>query len=286
MKEENHKSHKWYKILLFCFFFILSIFLYTRYIGTTKITIKENKIINASLPEAFYGYKVVQLSDIHYKTTIGRKELEKVVNKVNKIKPDIIIISGDLLDDNTTYTDNDTNNIINILNKIECEHKYIITGEDDGNELFKTIVDKIDFKLLDNDYEVLYNENYEPITIGGLSTSSDGRSSTDKILSIDEAIAKNDSKYNILVIHEPAISEEINTSNYQLILAGHTHNGQVNIPGIKSFFMPDSKNSSYTELYYDLNGTDLYISPGLGTSNIKARLFNNPTINLYRLTNK
>ena len=80
--------------------------------------------------------------------------------------------------------------------------------------------------------------------------------------------------------------KDINTSNYQLILAGHTHNGQINIPGIKKLFMPDNANASYTELYYDLDGSDLYISPGLGTSNVKARLFNRPTINLYRLTNK
>lgn len=286
MKENNHKSHKWYKILLFCFFSILSIFLYTRYIGTSKITIKETKIINSNLPDAFYGYKIVQLSDIHYKITIGRKELEEVVKKVNKIKPDIIVISGDLLDSNTTYTDNDINNIVSILQDIKCEHKYIITGEDDNKKKFKTIVDKIDFKLLDNDYEVLYNEDYDPIIIGGLSTSSDGRSSKDKISTIDEAIAKYETKYNILVIHEPAINEDINTSNYQLILAGHTHNGQVNIPGIKSFFMPDSANASYKNLYYNLDNTDLYISPGLGTSNVKARLFNRPTINLYRLTNK
>lgn len=284
MKEESHITHKWYKILLFCFFLILSIFLYARYIGTTKITVKEIVVNKTNLPNAFYGYKVVQLSDIHYKTTIGRKEFEEVVKKVNKYKPDIVVISGDLLDSNMNYTDNDINNIINNLNDIKCKHKYIITGEDDNSDTFKNILEKIDYKLLDNTYETLYNEDYEPITIAGLSTSSEGQSSKDKLASIEEAIDKNESKFNILVIHEPAIVEEINKEYYSLIMAGHTHNGQINIPIIKDFFMPDRANASYKDLHYEYDNTDLYISPGLGTTGMKARLFNRPTINLYRLT--
>ena len=284
MKEESHITHKWYKILLFCFFFILSIFLYARYIGTSKITVKEVIVNNPNLPNAFYGYKVVQLSDIHYKTTIGRKELEEVVKKVNKIKPNILVITGDLLDSNITYTDNDINNIITNLNNIECEYKYIITGEDDTSDTFTKILDKLDYKLLDSNYEVIYNEDYEPITIAGLSTSSEGPSSKDKLASVEEAIEQNGSKYNILIIHEPAITEEIDTNKYSLILAGHTHNGQINIPIIKDFFMPDRANASYKDFHYELGNTDLYVSPGLGTTGMKARLFNRPTINLYRLT--
>lgn len=283
MKEESHITHKWYKILLFCFFLILSIFLYARYVGTSKITVKEVSVSNSKLPDAFYGYKVVQLSDIHYKTTIGRKELEEVIKKVNKTKPDIVVISGDLLDSNVTYTDNDINNIINLLNDINCERKYIITGEDDKSDTFTKILDKLDYKLLDNNYDVIYNEDYEPITIAGLSTSSEGPSSKDKLANVEEAIEKNGSNYNILIIHEPAISEEIDTDKYSLILAGHTHNGQINIPVIKDFFMPDRANASYKDFHYELGNTDLYVSPGLGTTGMKARLFNRPTINLYRL---
>ena len=286
MEGNNTKKSKWFKILLFFFFLILSILLYSRYIETTSIIVKENKVVNSNVPEAFYGYKVVQLSDIHYKTTIGREELENIVKKVNRIKPDIVIISGDLLDSNTNYTDNDINNIIKILNNVDCEHKYIITGEDDLNDLFSHIIEKVDFKLLDNTYDIIYNGDYSPILVGGLSTMSDDKNANEKVSDIEDAISTYDTKYNILIIHEPAIIEDINYSNYQLVLAGHTHNGQINIPGIKSLFMPDSNNSSYTDTYYKKDNTDLYISTGLGTTKIKARLFNKPTINLYRLVNK
>ena len=86
-------------------------------------------------------------------------------------------------------------------------------------------------------------------------------------------------------MHEPNNIDKINYSNFQLILAGHNMNGQMNIPGIKSLFI-DKNNKKYTKTYYKKDGTNIYISKGIGTSNFKARLFNKPTINLYRLLNK
>lgn len=279
-------KHKWVKILIIFFFLILSILLYSRYIETKNILVKEIKVINSNLPDTFYGYKLVQLSDIHYKTTIGREELKNIVKKVNKIKPDIIVITGDLLDKNTIYTDNDITNITKILSDINCKYKYIITGENDLNDKFTNIVEKINFILLDNTYELIYNEDIFPILVGGVSTINDKKNIDEKITEIENAINKYNVKYNILFVHEPYIIEKINYNNYQLILSGHTHNGQINIPIIKDIFMPDKQSIQYNNFHYKKENTDLYVSPGLGTSSFKARLFNKPTINLYRLLNK
>lgn len=280
-----HK-HEWVKTLIIFFFLILSILLYSRYIETKNIIVKETKVINSNLPDTFYGYKLVQLSDIHYKTTIGREELDKIVKKVNKIKPDIIVITGDLLDKNINYTDNDINNIIKLLSNINSKHKYIITGDNDLNDEFKNIVEKINFKLLDNTYEIIYNEDTEPILVNGLSTISDTKNTSATIEEVEKVISKYNIKYNILFIHEPYIIDDINYNNYQLILSGHTHNGQINIPVIKDIFMPDKKSIQYKSFYYKKDNTDLYVSNGLGTTGFRARLLNKPTINLYRLLNK
>ncbi len=279
------KHSTFYKILFTCFFLIIIIFLYERYYEPYMITVKEQNVIDERLPESFYGYKVVQLSDIYYKSTIGRVELEKIVKKVNKIKPDIIVITGDLLDKKARYTDNDINNITEILSKIECKYKYIITGDNDKVDIFDTIVKRINFKSLDNTYEILYNNSNEPLLVGGLSTRSDNKESLDKISKIDSAIKKDSIKYNILFMHEPSIIDEIDYSNYNLILAGHTLNGQINIPFIKKLIIP-SDSQKYTNTHYRKNDTNIYISPGLGTAGFKARMFNKPTINLYRLLNK
>lgn len=284
--ENNSHRFLWLKILIVFFLIILSTIVYARYKGTTTLKVKEYNVTNKNIPSSFYGYKIIQLSDIHYNVTTTKKELTTIVKKTNKSKPDIVIISGDLLDKNIIYTESDSKDLTNLLNNINSQYKYIITGDHDNTqEIFKEIIDKTDFKLLDNTYEVIYNNDYESILIGGISTKNKKLSTHEKIASIDKAIGTNNTKYNILILHEPSLVEELNYKNYQLVLAGHTHKGQINIPGIRQLMIP-KKDNQYLDTYYKLNDTDLYISSGIGTTNIKARLFNTPSMNLYRLLNK
>jgi len=255
------------------------------YVEPSNITIKEINVINEDLPKSFYGYKIAHISDIHYNNTIFKKDLKKIFNTINKSKPNIIVITGDLLDKKIKYTDKDINDLVELLNSLKSEYKYIITGDHDKSNLFKEIINNTDFKLLDNSYEIIYNGDYDPILISGLSTSSDNINIANKLNSTDSIIKQYKITYNIMLMHEPSLSEEINTDNYQLLLAGHTHNGQINIPFIKKVLLP--KNSkAYTKSYYKLNDCDLYISNGIGTTNYKARLFNKPTVYLYRLLDK
>ena len=282
----EEKNYSWIKILLFCFFSLLFILLYARYIEPNNIVVAEINIKDESIPSTFYGYKVAQISDIHYKTTISKEDLKKAVDKINKNKPNIIIISGDIFDKNIKYTDKDLNNLVEILNNLEGKYRYIITGDQDlNNKLYTELIKKIDFKLLDNTYDIIYDKDYSPILISGLSTSNDGIDIQDKIISIEKSIQENNVKYNILVMHEPSNIDKIDYKKFQLILAGHNLNGQINIPGIKSLFL-DSDNKKYTKTHYKKDNTNIYISKGIGTTGFKARLLNKPTINLYRLLNK
>ena len=91
-------------------------------------------------------------------------------------------------------------------------------------------------------------------------------------------------KYKILLLHEPDFIEDVNYQEFNLILAGHSHNGQVRLPFIGALYTPDGSKKYYDE-YYDLGKSKLYISSGLGTSTINFRFFNRPSFNFYRLTN-
>lgn len=285
MKNNKQNNLKWLKVILICFFILLAVILYSRYIGTKDIKLKEINIINSELPQSFYGYKIIHISDIHYNTTISNQDLKDAIKKINKSKPNIVVITGDVFDKETKYTEKDINNLITTMNKIDAEYKYIITGDHDDNEYFKTFIEKTKFNLLDNNYEIIFNGDYDSILIGGISTRNDKTDTYEKIKSIESAIQKNKPTYNILLMHEPSLIEDIDKNRYQLVLAGHTHLGQINIPLINNLLAP-KKDNKYIKSYYKLDNTDLYISPGIGTSNIKARLLNKPTINLYRLLNK
>ena len=139
--------------------------------------------------------------------------------------------------------------------------------------------------MLDNTYEIIYNNDYEAILIGGISTRNEHLDISEKMASIYEATENSDVKYNILIMHEPSLIEQIDYHNFDLILAGHTHKGQLNIPGLRQLLMP-IKDNRYINDHYKFDDTELYISSGIGTTNFNARIFNKPSINLYRLLNR
>ena len=92
-----------------------------------------------------------------------------------------------------------------------------------------------------------------------------------------------DISYKIILAHEPDITKDI-TTNYQvnLILAGHSHGGQIRLPLIGALYTPPYS-KEYYEGHYKINDTNLYISSGIGVSTVNYRLWNRPSINFYRL---
>ena len=86
-------------------------------------------------------------------------------------------------------------------------------------------------------------------------------------------------------MHEPDFIDEIDYRKFDLVLAGHSHNGQVRLPFIGALVKPNYAKKYYDE-YYKIKNTDLYISSGIGVSEVNFRLFNRPSFNLYRLTNR
>jgi len=106
-RSDRYKSNK-LKIFLIVIIIILTLvvctILYSRYIGTSGIEVKERKIVNSKLPESYKGLKIVHLSDIHYGKTINKKKLNKIIDKINLIKPDLVVFTGDLIDTDTKIT--------------------------------------------------------------------------------------------------------------------------------------------------------------------------------------
>ena len=77
---------------------IILLIVFFRFYGVSRIFTKEYSIIDEAIPQGFDGAKIVQISDIHFGTTVNEAMLQKIVNKVNELKPDIIVFTGDLID--------------------------------------------------------------------------------------------------------------------------------------------------------------------------------------------
>lgn len=294
-EKEMKKSKKFLLITLVSFILLITLLLlYSRFIGTSGLIVNEYKITEKTLPNEFHGLKIVHLSDVHYGRIVNKKNIDKIIKQVNLIKPDIVVITGDLLDKQKKLNSKDTEILIENLKKINSTiGKYFITGNHDvyHNNLDE-IIENGDFIKLDNRSDLIYFKNLNPILISGMSSNLiNDEPIITKINKINQYIDENehinvdDIVYKIMLMHEADFIEEFDYNNYNLILAGHSHNGQIRLPFIGAVILPEGS-KKYYDHYYKLNNTELYISSGLGTSTYDFRLFNKPSFNLYRITNK
>ncbi len=263
IEEQPKKIIKIIKIISIILISIFLIIIYARFKATSGLKINEYKITNDKIPENFHGTKLVQISDIHFGNTINIKELKNIIQEINKTKPDILVLTGDLLD--KEITEEEKTEIINTLKEIKVTiDKYAIMGDKDYDEnLWNEIIEQSNFINLNNKEKFIYYKNNSKIKITNIDTN-------------------NEETYSIYLLHEPDKIDNLQ-NKFDLILAGHSLNGQINIPLIKQLLLPKGAKKYYKK-HYEINDTDLYISSGLGTTKFKYRLFNKPSINLYRLT--
>ena len=272
---------KW--ILIIFIMIILTIF-YARFIGTMGLVTKEYTIMDSNIPKDFDGLKIVHFSDLHYNRAIDIKKVKSIIEEINLINPDIVVFTGDLIDKDAKLNNNDYTELSKLLENINSKYgKYAILGNHDyqkeKDEIIK-IYNNSDFKYLDNSNDIIYSKNNQKIFIGGINTVTHHQDDLNKAMTINN---EEDADYKIILVHEPDITDDI-VKDYQvnLILAGHSHNGQVRLPIIGAIYTPPYA-KKYYDNYYNVDGTNLYISSGIGVSTVNYRLFNHPSINFYRI---
>lgn len=288
-KKKKKKNFSILKTILEIILLIGLIILYSYYVEPKLITFKEYKIKDEKITDNFKGLKIVHISDIHYGKVFDKAQLEKLVNKVNDQKPDIVVFTGDLIDQDTKMSIDLANEISEELKKIDASiGKYAINGDNDIKfDEWANIITNSGFTNLNNTYDTIYKNGYNSILIAGVSTANDKLSINDKLNNINEYInsfEKDGPIYKILLMHEPDYVDDITDNKFDLILAGHSHHGQVKIFSLPTMLPKGAK--KYYDSHYKINDSNMYISNGLGVSKYNFRLFNTPSYNIYRFTNK
>ena len=271
--------------LLFVLLFLVLVYLYARYIGTSGILLNEHNVVDENIPSSFDGFTIAHFSDLEYGSTIFIEEIQILVDKINEVKPEIVVFTGDLISGDYELTSKETKQIIDIFKKLNpLIDTYSVRGDNDVNSIYDEIISESGIKDISNNYELIYYKGLTPIVLYGLDSNLKGKPDYDKAFAYpspdDDPIHM--ATYRILLCHEPDVIDELKDYNLSLILAGHSHNSQINLPYIKDIYNIDGA-SNYYEPEYDINGTKLFISGGLGTEKVKLRIFSKPSINVYRL---
>ena len=285
-KRAKKKVKKSIKVIIVILIIIASLFFINKFVATKKIIVKEKRIVNKKIPDNFSGIKIIQFSDLKYGSNIFIKDLSNIVNLINSKKPDIVLFTGDLVDNDYKLSKKDKETLIKNLSKIKSKMgKYAVFGNEDNLD-YNIILNQSNFTLLNNSHDLIYKDGQTPILLVGIASLLNNNSDIKKAFSFQDKKLNYYDFYTIVMFHEPDLADEI-LKNYDvdLLLAGHSHNGYTSIPFINKYIKIDGA-TKYYKNYYQLNDTDFYISSGLGTDGIGVRFLCHPSINLFRLSSK
>lgn len=290
-EEKSHELRKKVVKNFLKFTFILIVFfslfyLYAKYAATTGLVVREKRIIDEKIPDSFNGTKIIHFTDTDYGSSITLKEINNLVKVINERKPDFVIFTGNLIEKDYSLSTKEQEKLIKSLQKINASiEKYAVYGRNDDKDIFTTIMNQSNFIVLDNNYDLVYNKD-NPILITGLSSYVKKDRNMDDAFKYFKEETHNSNIYSISIMSETEDLDEIITNyNPDLVLAGNSLNGEIYIPYIGGLIKHEGS-SRYMDRYYKIDTTDIYISGGISSPTLGFRLFNNPSINLYRLSNK
>ena len=264
---------KW-TILLILFLLVRT---YAEHIEVNMLKVKNYECNKSETSQT--SFKIVHLSDIHLSNSYTLKHLEKLVTTVNNQKPDLIVFTGDLVDDFASYSE--LEGIAPVLAQLHAPLGcYAVKGNHDvggnGVHYYKTIMQDAGFTLFNNSGTLIQLKSGHTLWLAGLD---DGLLGNPDLSLIPSANAD----YNILLMHEPDLADTGSTLNYQLLLSGHSHGGQVSLPFYIPITPPLARN--YKRGFYEMNNKSTlhYVNTGIGTTKLPIRFMNPPQIAVFTI---
>ena len=269
------------RVLIVSVLVILCIGIWTLW-GNTSLEVNEYEIVSDRIPEAFAGFRIAQVSDLHNKDFgEGYGQLLSLLSQIN---PDIIVVTGDLIDSRQT----DLDVALEFAWQAgKIARAYFVSGNHEARvpeyEDLKIGLVKAGVVILENQKVQITREG-ESITLMGIDDPSfqedylfgDGVSVTSSALSE----LKNESDgYTVLLSHRPELFDLYVDTGIDLVFIGHAHGGQFRLPFVGGLvapnqgFFPKYDAGQYTE-----DNTTMIVSRGVGNSIIPIRFNNRPEI--------
>lgn len=265
--------------------------LYGTVAGITRFEVKEAEYHSSELPIGFDGYRIVQISDIHIGSWQSNPEaIQELVDKVNAQKPDVIVFTGDLVNQQSHELDG----FQDILSQLHApDGVYSILGNHDYGSYYhwksrKAEIANLDnliqqqkrmgWKLLNNDHDILYHKGDSIALIG---VENDGEPPFSQFADLSKAKQGTDGMFQILLSHNPTHwrREVLPDTEIPLMLAGHTHAMQGILFGhsLAELIYPE-----WRGMYYEGNRA-LYVNIGIGYVGLPFRFGAWPEITVLTL---
>lgn len=264
--------------------------LYGSMIERNTFKVKEIELSYTNLPEGFRGYRIVHISDIHARSFSKReKSLQRAVDKINALEPDMIAFTGDLI----TMTPDELDNISAGLGRMKAtdgifsvlgNHDYCMYSDMSQEEKQKCLEELISkegemgWDLILNEHRII-RKGKDSIAVIGVENTSPSIHFPSKG-DLNKASEGTEGMFRILLSHDPMHWEaEVIGKDYPLTLSGHTHAMQISFFG----WSPSSLIFKQHKGLYTEGNQSIYVNKGLGETIFPARIGARPEITLITL---
>ncbi len=245
------------------------------------LSIVEVPVRIVDLPTAFHGFRIVQISDFHYSQWVEQWFLRETVAKVNALAPDMVALTGDFITAEPELWNNRRNEAIcaEILAGLSCPLRFCSLGNHDSID-FAGVIDA----LTRHGLTVLRNAHTsidvrgDRLWVGGLTDAYFDAPDLTRAIPHERGGGP-----VILLGHEPDIATTVKEyGGVDLMLAGHTHGGQVRLPLLTPYFLPDL-GRRFIHGRFNFGGMQLYVNRGIGTVHLPIRFRCPPEITVFTL---
>ncbi|MFB5193993.1 metallophosphoesterase [Neobacillus sp. KR4-4] len=258
-------------------------FLYANRIEPSLLDIQELQIKHPLIPKSFDGIKLVQFSDTHLGFQYSLHQFTKLAKKINSLQPDIILFTGDLMDEPNQYTE--INKLLPILKGLHAPlGKYCIFGNHDhggyGSDIYRNIMENSDFNVLLNESAPVKMSDGSMICLLGIDDAMLGNPNLPLAL---RNVPQN--TFKLLLSHAPDLAQTAAQYPVHWQLSGHSHGGQIKIPFLGALVTPPF-GQLYPEGLYsvgDDSSLSLYVNRGIGTTRLPFRFLSKPELTIFTL---
>ncbi|MDY0396228.1 metallophosphoesterase [Virgibacillus halophilus] len=257
-----------------------SAYVYAHNIETSMLHVQRETITSPKITSTFSGFKIIQFSDTHIGFQYTLDQFSKLVKRINALEPDLIVFTGDLVDNPDTYTFG--NELIHLLQGLRAEYgKLWVYGNHDhggyGTDILKKVMKQGGFQLLQNSHQAI-EKNNDRILIAGIDDVILGKPDVKAALR-----TTNPDLFTILLAHEPDYADTAAQHPVDVQLSGHSHGGQVRMPFIGSLYTPAYAQKYIQGKHIIERNLTLFVDKGIGTTRLPYRFLCEPEIHVYTL---
>jgi predicted MPP superfamily phosphohydrolase len=230
-----------------------------------RFAVTDERIWLDALPDAFSGLRVAQISDIHHGLFLPQEWLAQAVRQVNRLNPDIVALTGDFV----TYSRSNIEPAAEILSRLRARYGVFAVL---GNHDYRVDATAITLALRRQHIEVLRNQHVAlgfggaSLYLAGVDDYGYGADLRQTMRGIPRDAA------TVLLAHNPRIISLAARHGVSLVLSGHTHGGQVNVPLLGTVYGRSPEQMRYKVGWDRLGTTQIYVSRGIGTIVLPWRL--------------